>query len=63
MLVDNKRIEREYIRDLLATDEHKVVEANNGAEAYSLFIQSHFDLVMTDSMMPFRKRLRAGPSH
>jgi two-component system, sensor histidine kinase and response regulator len=53
LLVDNERIERELIRDYLATDEHIVVEANNGAEAYSLFTQSRFDLVVTDSVMPF----------
>ena len=44
---------RESIRDLLAQDEHIVVEANNGAEAYTLFTQSQFDLVMTDYVMPF----------
>jgi len=53
LLVDNERVERELIRDLLVTDEHIVVEANNGAEAYSLFTQSQFDLVVTDSVMPF----------
>ena len=30
-----------------------VVEANNGAEAYNLFTQGQFDLVMTDCVMPF----------
>jgi CheY-like chemotaxis protein len=53
LLVDNERQERELLRELLATDSHTVVEANNGAEAYSLFTQSHFDLVVTDSIMPF----------
>jgi CheY-like chemotaxis protein len=53
LLVDDKRVERELIKDLLCQDEHIVVEANNGAEAYSLFTQSRFDLVMTDRVMPF----------
>jgi CheY-like chemotaxis protein len=53
LLVDDKRVERELLKDLLRLDEHIVVEANNGAEAYSLFTQSQFDLVMTDRVMPF----------
>jgi CheY-like chemotaxis protein len=53
LLVDDERLVRESIRDLLARDEHIVVEANNGAEAYSLFAQDRFDLVMTDWVMPF----------
>jgi len=44
---------RELIRDLLIQDEHIVVEANNGAEAYALFTNDRFDLVMTDCLMPF----------
>jgi CheY-like chemotaxis protein len=53
LLVDDKRVERELIKGLLCKDEHIVIEANNGAEAYSLFTQSRFDLVMTDRVMPF----------
>ena len=53
LLVEDERVMRELIRDLLVQDEHIVVEANNGAEAYSLFTQSQFDLVMTDCVMPF----------
>ena len=53
LLVDDERVTRELIRDLLTQDEHIVVEANNGAEAYALFTQSQFDLVMTDFLMPF----------
>jgi YesN/AraC family two-component response regulator len=32
-----------------------VVEANNGAEAFALFLGTQFDLVMTDCEMPFVK--------
>ena len=53
LLVDDERLMREFIRALLTRDEHIVVEANNGAEAYTLFTEGHFDLVMTDSVMPF----------
>jgi CheY-like chemotaxis protein len=53
LLVDDERVTRELIRDLLAQDEHIVVEANNGAEAYALFTNGQYDLVMTDFLMPF----------
>lgn len=53
LLVDDERLMREFIRTLLARDEHIVVEANNGAEAYTLFTEGHFDLVVTDCVMPF----------
>ena len=53
LLVDDERLMREFIRALLAQDEHIVVEANNGAEAYTLFTEGRFDLVLTDCVMPF----------
>ena len=53
LLVDDERVMRETIRRLLATDKHVVVEANNGAEAYTLFTQGRFDLVISDAVMPF----------
>jgi CheY-like chemotaxis protein len=53
LLVDDERLVREKVRDLLARDEHVVVEANNGAEAYTMFTQGKYDLVMTDFIMPF----------
>jgi CheY-like chemotaxis protein len=53
LLVDDEGLVRESVKDLLVKDEHIVVEANNGAEAYSLFTKGHYDLVMTDCVMPF----------
>ena len=53
LLVENERVERETLKKLLCRDEHVVVEANNGAEAFTLFTQGQFDLVMTDFLMPF----------
>jgi len=53
LLVDDEGLVRESVRGLLVRDEHIVVEANNGAEAYTLFTQSQFDLVLTDCIMPF----------
>jgi len=55
LLVDDERFVRESIARLLSKDEHTVVEANNGAEAFSLFTRSQFDLVMTDFEIPFMK--------
>jgi two-component system, cell cycle response regulator CpdR len=53
LLVDDERSVRETVRNLLAYDEHEVVEANNGAEALRIFTQERFDLVLTDLRMPF----------
>ncbi|MGP8198790.1 MAG: response regulator [Limisphaerales bacterium] len=53
LLVEDERVTRELIRELLRQDEHTVVEANNGAEAYALFTKGRYDLVMTDLLMPF----------
>ncbi len=53
LLVDDEGLVRESVKGLLARDEHIVVEANNGAEAYSLFTHGKFDLVLTDCIMPF----------
>jgi CheY-like chemotaxis protein len=55
LLVDDERVVRETVKGLLIRDEHIVVEANNGAEAYNFFTQSRFDLVVTDWVMPFVK--------
>ncbi len=55
LLVEDEGLVRELIGRLLAKDEHTVVEANNGAEAFSLFTKSQFDLVLTDFEIPFMK--------
>ena len=55
LLVDDERFVRESIARLLSKDEHNVVEANNGAEAFALFTRGQFDLVMTDFEIPFMK--------
>lgn len=55
LLVEDERVVREALRLLLTQDSHTVVEANNGAEAFSLFHREKFDLVVTDFEMPFVK--------
>jgi CheY-like chemotaxis protein len=53
LLVDDERMVRETIRQLLCLDEHTITEANNGAEALGLFTQHRYDVVLTDCVMPF----------
>lgn len=53
LLVEDERSVRETVRGYLTKDSYIVVEANNGAEAFSIFTQGHFDLVLTDCAMPF----------
>ena len=55
LLVEDERFVRETLGRLLSKDEHTVVEANNGAEAFSLFTKDRFDLVMTDFETPVRE--------
>ena len=55
LLVEDELVVREAIGRLLSRDEHTVVEANNGAEAFCLFSRGQFDLVMTDFELPFVK--------
>ena len=53
LLVDDERVMRELIKNILVERHHIVVEANNGAEAYGMFTRGKFDLVLTDCVMPF----------
>jgi CheY-like chemotaxis protein len=55
LLVEDELVVREAIGRLLSRDQHTVVEANNGAEAFCLFARGQFDLVMTDFEIPFLK--------
>jgi CheY-like chemotaxis protein len=52
LLVDDDRAVRESINLLLKIDRHRVTEAANGHEALLLFTGSHYDLVITDYLMP-----------
>jgi CheY-like chemotaxis protein len=55
LLVEDDLGLREMLKTALCLDAHTVVEANNGAEAFSLFAGGQFDLVMTDFEIPFMK--------
>ncbi len=55
LLVDDEQSVRAALTLLLSLDEHTVVEAADGAEAFALFKAGHFDLVITDFEMPQMK--------
>jgi two-component system, OmpR family, phosphate regulon response regulator PhoB len=55
LIVDDERAVRETLRMLLPSKHYTIVKANNGAEAFALFLGSKFDLVLTDFEMPFVK--------
>ena len=46
LLVEDDRGVREMLKTALSNDACTVVEANNGAEAFGLFRNGRFDLVM-----------------
>jgi CheY-like chemotaxis protein len=53
LLVEDERATRDTLRQLLLHDDHTVIEANNGAEALTIFVRDRFDVVLTDCVMPF----------
>jgi two-component system phosphate regulon response regulator PhoB len=55
LLVEDDRAVREMLKTALSENAYTVVEANNGAEAFGLFRNGRFDLVMVDFEMPFLK--------
>jgi CheY-like chemotaxis protein len=55
LLVEDERSVRETLWQLLRSDNHTVIAANNGAEALGMFAQDRFDVVLTDCLMPFLK--------
>jgi DNA-binding response OmpR family regulator len=55
LLVEDEQFVRERFRSLLSRAHCNVVEANNGAEALTLFHRGQFDLVILDFEIPFIK--------
>jgi CheY-like chemotaxis protein len=52
LLADDQQGVRQAIKLLLRVDGHKVTEARDGREAFDLFSNDRFDLVITDFDMP-----------
>jgi diguanylate cyclase (GGDEF)-like protein len=52
LAVDDQRYFRELLEGMLAEDGYEVVTAASGEEALRIIEQSHFDIVLTDLVMP-----------
>ena len=52
LVVEDDRLNRNLICKVLRNEGHQVVEACDGAEALDLLYAQHFDLVITDFVMP-----------
>lgn len=52
LAVDDQRYFRELLEGLLAEEGYDVVTASSGEEALRVLDQSHFDIVLTDLVMP-----------
>ena len=54
LVIDDEDIVRNTLRDILETDGYQVTDCHNGYEGIERFHQEHFDLVITDILMPKR---------
>jgi len=52
LVVEDDRLNRNLICKVLREEGHQVFEASDGAEALELLYEQHFDLVITDFVMP-----------
>jgi two-component system NtrC family sensor kinase len=52
LMAEDETVSRRLLQSYLQKWGHEVVVANDGAEAWRLFEQSHFPLVISDWMMP-----------
>jgi two-component system chemotaxis response regulator CheY len=59
LIVDDNRLARELLKDVLTPGGYAVIEASNGEEAVSRFRADRPDLVMIDLMMPQKSGIQA----
>lgn len=52
LLAEDEDTVREFVSRVLAMHGHSVLEARDGAQAVELMNQHHFDLLLTDIVMP-----------
>ena len=52
LVIEDDRLNRNLICKVLRNEGHRVVEASDGAEGLDLLYAQHFDLVITDFVMP-----------
>ena len=52
LVVDDEKTMRDLLKQILIEDDHEVVTAENGREAMVFFGKEHFDLMISDIVMP-----------
>ena len=52
LVVDDDNVTRLFLKGTLQSEGHDVVEAQNGADAWDLFLAGEFGLLIVDWMMP-----------
>jgi len=52
LIIDDEPEIRELYRNFLESEDYDIMEAQNGQEAFRLAAENHFDLFITDIMMP-----------
>lgn len=52
LVVDDERMIRDIVRDMLEKHDHGVTEAVNGKHALQLCQENEYDLIITDLVMP-----------
>jgi CheY-like chemotaxis protein len=52
LIVDDNEMIRQFVRDMLDDAGYRTMEADNVASALQLLSESHFDLLLTDLLMP-----------
>jgi CheY-like chemotaxis protein len=57
LIVDDEALVRQFLRTVLESDRHEVLEANNGKEALNLVHAKAFDLLIIDLIMPVQEGL------
>ena len=68
LIVDDRPSNRSYLAALLGYTEHRILEAEDGAQALALTRTDHPELIITDILMPtmdgyeFVQQLRADPA-
>ena len=52
LIVEDEAINRKIVKNSLMKKGYEIVEAEDGLSAWELFQQEHFQLIITDWMMP-----------
>lgn len=58
LIIDDEESALDLLRRILEQEGYEVVEAKNGQEGIEIFRKQHFDLVVTDMVMPVKDGLK-----